>query len=237
METWSSVAALKRRQSQIEIGVIARAFLPLGWSRIYHGRGRDVSALKISIREISGNWHSGLVLDKHTISSTFTGYSESGRKQFDTLRTEVGEATFRLKYRSDWSQVPTLAQTLANLACPRFETIGFVVPMPASNHRDRQPVNEVTRALAKMIGAPVFENLLLKTHNGQSLKDLQTKDEKIAALAGSFSINDEISNEGRWHVLLIDDLYHTGASAEAACAALASYRKVDRIYFAALTWR
>ncbi len=236
METWGPIATLRRRQSQMQVGAIA-SLSAIGWMHNYHGRGRNVVSLKSSIRKINGNWHTGLVLDKHTVSSTFTGYSESGRKQFDTVRTEIGEATFRLKYRSDWSQVPTLAQALADSACPKFENVGLVVPMPASNFRDRQPVNEVTRALAKLIGVPVFENLLLKTHNGQSLKDLQTKEEKIAALAGSFSINDEISNDGKWHVLLIDDLYHTGASAEAACAALTSYQKVDRIYFAALTWR
>ena len=95
----------------------------------------------------------------------------------------------------------------------------------------------MARALGKIVETPVFEALLLKTANGKALKDLTTKDDKIAALANSFSIQDEISGEGRWNVLLVDDLFHTGASAEAACAALASYRKIARIYFAALTWR
>jgi predicted amidophosphoribosyltransferase len=193
--------------------------------------------LKTSIHPVAGNWHQGLVLDKHTVSSTFTGHSESGRPQFETIRTEVGEATFQLKYRSDWSKVQVLAQQLADSIYPQLSNVGFVVPMPASNPRTRQPVTEVARALAGLAHVPIFENLLLKTHNGQSLKDLNTKEEKVAALAGSFSLNDEISNDGKWNVLLIDDLFHTGASAEAACAVLASYRKVDRIYFAALTWR
>jgi predicted amidophosphoribosyltransferase len=193
--------------------------------------------VKTSIRKVTGYWHEGLVLDKHTISSTFTGYSESGRKQYDTVRTEVGEATFQLKYRDDWSKVQVLAEQLAHSVYPRFSSIGLIVPMPASNHRIRQPVYEVARALSEIVKVPVFENLLLKTYNGQSLKDLNTKAEKIAALNGSFSINDEITNEGKWNVLLIDDLFHTGASAEAACTALASYRKIERIYFGALTWR
>jgi predicted amidophosphoribosyltransferase len=193
--------------------------------------------LKTSIRQVNGNWQQGLVLDKHSVSSTFTGHSESGRPQFDTLRTEVGEATYQLKYRSDWSKAKMLAQQLADSIYSQFLNVGFLVPMPASNPRVRQPVTEVARALSGIVQVPIFENLLLKTHNGPSLKDLSAKEDKVAALAGSFSINDEISNDGKWNVLLIDDLFHTGASAEAACTALASYRKVGQIYFAALTWR
>jgi predicted amidophosphoribosyltransferase len=77
--------------------------------------------------------------------------------------------------------------------------------MPASNPRARQPVTEVARALGKIVETPVFEALLLKTANGKTLKDLTTKDDKIAALANSFSIQDEISGEGPWNVLLVDD--------------------------------
>src|SRR6267378_5471045 len=193
--------------------------------------------MKIAIRQAAGNWHRGLVLDKHSVSSTFIGHTESGRSKFDTIRTEVGEATYQLKYRGDWSKVQPLAQQLADSIYPKFHEVGLIVPMPASNPRARQPVTEVARALGKIVETPVFEALLLKTANGKALKDLTTKDDKIAALANSFSIQDEISGEGPWNVLLVDDLFHTGASAEAACAALASYRKIARIYFAALTWR
>ncbi|EBK2138135.1 ComF family protein, partial [Salmonella enterica subsp. enterica serovar Enteritidis] len=70
-----------------------------------------------------------------------------------------------------------------------------------------------------------------------SLKNLNTKEEKIAAIANSFSVNDTIDNNGSWNVLIIDDLYHTGASMEAACAVLNDYTKVKNIYVAALTWR
>ena len=63
--------------------------------------------------------------------------------------------------------------------------------------RARQPVNEIAKELGKLTGIPVFENIIVKSgaaQGGPQLKDLSGKEEKAAALAGRFSINDEIKN-------------------------------------------
>lgn len=193
--------------------------------------------MKTSLKEIKGPWDQGWVLDKHTLKSTYLGDGPSGRPQFDSVRTEVGQATFLLKYRNQWDRAPMLAQAVAQAVCPKLDAIGFIVPMPASNQRVRQPVNEVATELGKILKVPVFNSLLAKTPNGKSLKDLTTKEEKLAALAGTMHVNDAIGNAGRWNVLLIDDLYDSGASMEAAAVALRKYPKVGRIYVAALTWK
>lgn len=190
--------------------------------------------MKVSLRRIRGPWDDGWVLDKHTVSSVYRG---PGPHDFDTIRTEAGEATFQLKYRHDWPQAKPLARAVAENICPRFAQIGFIVPMPASSPRTRQPVTEVANELGKIVGVPVFRNLLMRAQNGTSLKDLSEKEEKLQAIGNSFSINDAISNAGRWNALVIDDLFHTGASMETACKLLRTYPKVGRIYVAALTWR
>ena len=64
--------------------------------------------MKISIRQITDNWDLGYVLDKHAVSSVYIGENEYGHPQFDTTRSEAGEALFKLKYRSDWTQVDRL---------------------------------------------------------------------------------------------------------------------------------
>jgi predicted amidophosphoribosyltransferase len=199
--------------------------------------GPAEGALKVALREIVGPWDQGWVLDKHTLKSTYLGDDAQGHPQFDTVRSEAGEATFLLKYRSRWDQAPILAQALAEHIYPKLEGVGFIVPMPASKSRARQPVSEVARALGQMKKTPVFENLLLKAATGKLLKDLTTKEEKVAVLSGTFSVHDEISTAGKWNVLLIDDLFDTGASMEEACKALRSYTKVRSIYVAALTWK
>jgi predicted amidophosphoribosyltransferase len=193
--------------------------------------------LKVSLRQIRGLWDEGWVLDKHSISSVYLGEDEHGHPQFNTTRTEVGEATFQLKYRRDWAYVKPLAQAIADNIYPKLSQVGFIVPMPASSQRSRQPVTEVADHLGVLVKTPVFSNLLIRATSGKSLKDLSTKDEKIEAIGSSFSVNDEISDNGRWNVLVVDDLFHIGASMETACKALRTYRKVGKIYVAALTWR
>ena len=193
--------------------------------------------MKVALRQVQGLWDAGWVLDKHTLNSQYLGDDAYGHARFETTRTEVGEATYQLKYKQDWSQVQPLAQSIADHIFPKLANVGFILPMPASAVRPRQPVAEVAEALGKIVGKPVFLDTLRKASNGRSLKDLNTKEEKIEAIGDGITVNNQITNEGAWNVLVVDDLYHTGASMEAACKVLRAYSKVEKIYVAALTWR
>lgn len=193
--------------------------------------------MKSSVKQIYGNWNLGYVLDKHTISSTPIGTDAYGHTVFDTRRTEVGESLYQLKYKGDWTQVEGLAAELVVTLGPRFPNIGMVLPMSASKPRQRQPVTELAQAIGRILKVPCFPEMLVKAPNGKSLKDLNSKADKLEALQGLLSVNEIITTEGSWNALLVDDLFHTGASLESACAALKSYRKVKNIYVAALSWR
>lgn len=196
--------------------------------------------MKNNILTIKGNWEAGYVLDKHKISSTYIGDNESGYAQFNTIRTEVGEALYQLKYRHDFSQADPLAAEIQAHLVPRFGPIGLIVPMPATNPRPRQPVTEIAKALATRLGLTAFDNLLVKVPaavGAPALKDMVGKEAKVEALKGRFAVHDAISGQGRWNVLLVDDLYDSGASMEAACAKLRTYHKIEKIFVAALTWK
>lgn len=112
--------------------------------------------------------------------------------------------------------------------------------MPASNARHRQPVNEIVQELGRLIAVPAFENVLVKASTpvgGAQLKDMKSKEDKAVALQGRFLIKDGIANQGRWNVLLVDDLFDTGALMEAACTVLRGYCKINKVYVTALTWK
>lgn len=90
--------------------------------------------MDIKLKEVHGNWAAGYALDKHTVSSTFDGYDDNGHPKFTTIRTEVGEATYQLKYRQDWTENSTSrTRNSRKKIIPELGVkIGFVVPMPAS---------------------------------------------------------------------------------------------------------
>ena len=87
-----------------------------------------------------------------------------------------------------------------------------------------------------LVQLPVAENVLIKAPNETPLKDFRTKEEKFLAIGDSLQINDRVKEHGPGNVLIVDDLFQTGASMEAACRVLRTYNKVRDIYVAVLTW-
>ena len=91
--------------------------------------------MKVALRKIQGPWDAGWVLDKHSVSSVCVGYDAYNHPRFETVRTEVGEATFQLKYRFQFDLAEPLAKALATQIYPRLNNVGLIVPMPASTKR------------------------------------------------------------------------------------------------------
>jgi len=196
--------------------------------------------MDVNVKQLAGSWDLGYALHKHTLSSVYLGDNEFGHPQFDTSRSEPGEALFQLKYRSNWEQADPLAAQIEATLLPKFGKVGLIIPMPASTKRARQPVDEIANALGKRIGIPVFDNIVIRApapDGGPALKNLNGRAEKDAALDGRFSINPAITNEGCWNALVLDDLYDTGATMDAVCKALRTYKKINRVYAAAITWK
>lgn len=193
--------------------------------------------MKLAVREIQGNWDQGYSLDKHIVSSTPVGYNNYGHMQFDTLRTEVGEAVFQVKYRSDYSHVQPLAQAIIDGVGHALTDISFVSPMPASRPRQRQPVYEVAREVARLLGVPYVDSFIQKVKSTGAMKDLGGRADREEALRGCFAVNEGALNNGSWSILLVDDLYDTGASLEAVCDVIRQSAKIRRIFVVALTRR
>jgi len=192
--------------------------------------------MDVNIERIVGNWKLGYSLDKHVLRSTPIGENEQGYMQFDTVRSQIGESLFRLKYRSDYSQAPIIARQL-NESCGRaFSKVNLVIPMPPSRARNRQPVSEIASAFAQLNNIPFSNNLLVKTKATRLMKDLGSRAERVAELIQAFTVSDVLDNRGN-DVLIIDDLFDTGSSFEAATTVLKHYNKIRNVYVLAVTRR
>ncbi|MDF4588262.1 ComF family protein [Vibrio parahaemolyticus] len=185
--------------------------------------------------EFKGDWDDSLVLDKHVLHSECIGEYPDGRPQFDTTRTEVGEAIFQLKYRDNDEFVEELADTMAGQISEFFGDVDAIVPMPASQTREVQPVSILANEVADILGVPCIENLLLKSPDAPQMKNLD-KSERKEALLGNLMVMDVLDqNDEPLDIVLLDDLYSSGATMEAATQVLREYPRIDRIYIAAFS--
>ncbi len=190
--------------------------------------------MDVNVKRIDGIWALGYSLDKHTLSSTPTSPNQFGYMQFNTDRSEAGEALFQLKYRLNYSQVVIIANQLSASFSRAFSTVSLVIPMPASTVRNKQPVTEIAREYARLNSIPCCEDLLVKTGTTAPMKDMDTRDEKISALIEAFTVYD-VLGDGQYDVLIIDDLFDTGSSLEAATTVLKNYSKIRNVYVATVT--
>ena len=171
---------------------------------------------------LSGPWKTGIALDWHTIVSQKIGENEFGHPIFETQRSEIGELLFLFKYRSDDAALAKLLDLSVGYLADRVRgKIDLILPIPPSN-----PQHTVTTRIAEGLAAGLHlaysGDALVKTKITNELKSITDLEVRRELLRGAFQV-DRPQVEGKT-VLLVDDLYRSGATlgaaAEAACRRL-----------------
>ena len=166
---------------------------------------------------LEGNWRKGLAFDLHILASTYLGPDQFGHDQFENTRSDMGELVYQLKYKSDNSSIPKIIELLKNInGIDKFDAI---IPVPSSNkNRKFQPVDEIAKALGKDRDVDVVAGFLEKK-TGQELKGAASPEERKSILENAISIVSKDDLSGKT-ILLVDDLYGSGATLEACTAVL-----------------
>lgn len=169
--------------------------------------------VRIDPMSLPGPWTEGYVLERqHTLSSDFLGHDSFGNPQFDTKRSELGELVYRLKNRNDKSTLDSIAETAVQFIQERNLTFDLIVPVPPSRQRVAyQPVVEIATAIGARLSKPVNTVAVNKMKNTPQLKNVFEYQERIKLLKDAFSVAFPAINGKR--VLLVDDLYRSGATA------------------------
>ena len=187
--------------------------------------------MEINPQMLRGNWAAGWALDLHTFRSTAL---ENGT--FDTQRTEIGEALYRLKYRSDRSQVEPIAHAAADFLQkqPFFRGLVAIIPVPPSEeNRPFQPVSELALAIARKLDLAVPFGHLIKVRQTKALKDTEDRRSRKKELSGAFRVKDT-RFAGKW-VLLFDDLFRSGQTLNEIAFVLLTQGKVSGVFVLTVT--
>jgi len=160
------------------------------------------------------------------------GYNEYGHPEFDTQRSPLGELVYRLKYKSDKTAVPIIVGTIVEFMRGWAIEPETIVPLPPSKARSFQPVSEVAIGVSEALGIPIDATTLKKSGTTPQMKDIGDYAERVKALESVFVASKVL--EGK-QVLLLDDLYQSGASMNVAAVALKKQAGVKAVYALALT--
>jgi len=152
-------------------------------------------------RQLPGPWEAGWALGFH---SQFTGA--------DWKRSETGELAYRLKYQGDLSVLPALVNQAATMVAdhPELALVDAIVPVPPSKPRLNDPVSSFSEALAQRLDL-AFLPMIIKSRQTAPQKEMHTMAQKRVNVAGAFDLQSPIKDK---HLLVIDDLFDSGATLE-----------------------
>jgi competence protein ComFC len=189
--------------------------------------------LKVNPIRIPGSWRQGFALDYHTLRSTFIGHDEFGNPHFETERSGMGEALYRLKYKSDYGPMDEIVETAAHFIEQWEIHLDWLLSMPPSRKRRYQPVLEFARRLSVRLSLPLCEDCAFKSKTTTELKNVYSYEERMQLLENAYAVDAQrLSGKS---LLLLDDLYRSGATLNALTAAVYQQGGAANVYVLALT--
>lgn len=198
---------------------------------------------------IKGNWNLGVALDLHTKSSSPIINDDGEITGWDTIRTEIGEELYKLKYWTSENNV-VKAQRIDRLSDEVVKMINqiikiikekkdfdinfsYIIPVLPSKSRTFQPVIELAKEVANKSGIPLGSNILKKVKSTDQLKQIEDEQEREDILNDAFDLEDGCLS-GK-NIILVDDLYRSGSTLKAITTSLKNKGKAKNVIVIVLT--
>lgn len=162
------------------------------------------------------------------LKSVFLGYDDNEKELFENIRTEIGELVYKFKYQKNKESLNEIMNLIKEIIDKwnLREKVDFIIPVPPSNRkREYQPVFEIAKEIANYLGKECKCDLLKKVSNFQ-VKDGHN-------VQGTIKQISELQKSG--NVLVIDDLFSTGATLNEVCKVLKNDNNVKKVYCLVLT--
>ena len=175
--------------------------------------------MKINPMIIEGNWKEGYTLDYFMTESNYKGEDIFGYPIFDVKYSEIGKAMNELKYHKEYDKAAEIAKVVAKFIREEWkieDKIDGIIATPPTYQREIQPLFQIVKHLGETLKKPISLDFFRKL-NSEELKRLP-QEKKIELFKNRIIKERKLTKRGS--VLVIDDIFSTGATLRNLCELL-----------------
>lgn len=185
--------------------------------------------MKLNPIKLNGMWNEGYALDYFTLNSEYVGEDIFGYPEFNVTYSEIGKALNELKYHKDYTKAVEISEEVVRFITEDWkllDKIDGIISVPPSKFRFIQPSFQLVKLVGEKLNKPISLDFFSKL-TPEEIKNLPLE-KKIDLFKNSIRKNRNLTKKGS--VLLLDDLYSTGATLRSLCQLLREDSNVENIY-------